>query len=43
MDESKDVKDVVENEVSYGFMVYIYADNVSEKKQRKWVSKNTIN
>jgi len=43
MDESKDARDAVEKEVSSGFMVYIYAGNASEKKQLKWVSKNTIN
>lgn len=43
MDESKDAKDAVGKEASYVFMVYIYVDNASGRKQLKWGSKNTTN
>jgi len=35
-----DVSDVEEKEVSSEHMVYICADNVSEKKQKIWDLKN---
>ena len=41
MVESKDVNDAEEKEDSYVDTVYIYVDNVSEKKQKKWSLKNT--
>jgi hypothetical protein len=40
MDEPKDVKDAEGKEASYDYMDYIYADNVSERKQKKWGLKN---
>jgi len=40
MDEPKDAKDAEEKEASYECMDSIYADNVSEKKQKKWDLKN---
>ncbi len=41
MVEPKDVNDAEEKEDSYVDTVYIYVDNVSEKKQKKWSLKNT--
>ena len=32
----KDAKDAVEKEVLLDYMVYIYADNVLEKKLKRW-------
>jgi hypothetical protein len=40
MGETKDVKDAEGKEASYDYMDSIYADNVSEKKQKKWGLKN---
>ena len=37
---TKDAKDAEEKEVSSELMDFIYADNVLEKKQRKWALKN---
>lgn len=40
MVETRDVNDVAENEVLSEPMVFTFAGNVSEKKPKKWASKN---
>jgi hypothetical protein len=40
MVETKDANDVAENEVLSEPMVFTYAGNVSEKRQKKWASEN---
>ena len=42
MDEKRDVNSVVGDEALFENTGYIYADNVSEKKQKSSVSRNTI-
>jgi len=40
MGEPKDAKDAGGKEASYDYTDFSYADNVSEKKQKKWDLKN---